>query len=200
MWDGEKEKGICVFRSFSDRFYAADVGNCVLDHFLFHLLVTGLCIPFSPPCPQIMTLIAEDLIEFNAIANAVGLIILWVIVFWNKNLLVQLNLCSIRIVSSFGARRKIRFNSNVLLPTLLHHSHTFGVSFLFIQAGYMEHVCPKVTYAVIINQLPLCMIWAGSWRFPWRHRVSHKISYLFQSLSLQKASTSFWSRWRRNQI
>ena len=93
---------------------------------------------FLPLCTQIMTLIAEDLIEFNAIASAVGLIIPCVIAFWNKSLLVQINVCSIRIISSFGARRKVRFNSNVLLPTLLHHSRTSVVPSLFIQAANMS--------------------------------------------------------------
>lgn len=134
---GRRKREFVFLRSFSDRSYAADVGNFALDHLLFHLLVTGMCILFLPPCPQIMTQIAEDLIEFNAVTNAVGLIIPWVIAFWNKSLLVQINLCSIRTVSSFGARRKVRFNSNALLPTRLHHSRTFGVSFLFNQAANM---------------------------------------------------------------
>ena len=66
-----------------------------------------------------MTLIAEDLIEFNAISSTVGLIIPQVIAFYNKSFLVQTNLCSIRAFSFFGARRKVKLRSNALSRTLL---------------------------------------------------------------------------------
>lgn len=62
--------------------YAADLGNTALDHFLFHPLLSGIYILFFLLlCPKIMTLIVEDLIEFNAISSTVGLIIPQVIAF-----------------------------------------------------------------------------------------------------------------------
>lgn len=64
-----------MFSTSSYDSYAADMENTALDHFLFHPFVTGISIFSFLPCPKIMTLIAEDLIEFNAISTTVGLII-----------------------------------------------------------------------------------------------------------------------------
>lgn len=67
--------------SFSGDSSSADLGNTALDHFPFHPTLTGMCVFFFLPYLKIMTLIAEDLIEFNTISSAVGLIIPWVIAF-----------------------------------------------------------------------------------------------------------------------
>ena len=93
----EEGGGKSVFStSSSDASYAAHLENSILDYFPFHssLTETHGFVFFFLPHPKIMTLIAEDLTEFNAISSVVGLMIPRVIAFWNKSLLLQINLCN----------------------------------------------------------------------------------------------------------
>ena len=124
-----------VFSTSSYDSYAADLGNTALDHFLFHPFLTRIYIFFFHPCPRIMTLIAEDLIEFNAISSTVVLIIPQVIAIRNKIFSVQTNLWSIRVSWFFGARRKIKFSSNAFTHPSAALSYVW--CFLLTQATKM---------------------------------------------------------------
>lgn len=80
----EEGGGKSVFStSSSDASYAAHLENSILDYFPFHssLTETHGFVFFFLPHPKIMTLIAEDLTEFNAISSVVGLMIPRVIAF-----------------------------------------------------------------------------------------------------------------------
>ena len=137
-----------------------------------------------------MTLIAEDLIEFNAISSTVVLIIPQVIAIRNKIFSVQTNLWSIRVSSFFGARRKIKFSSSALSPTLLQPSPMSGVSCspkpqkCVFQGAVYSCGSPAVS-------VHLCMISVAlEDSLGDRYSVSLRILCLFWLLFLQEAPTS----------
>lgn len=113
-----------------------------------------------------MTLIAEDLIEFNAISSTVVLIIPQVIAIRNKIFSVQTNLWSIRVSWFFGARRKIKFSSNAFT----HPSAALSYVWCFLLTQATKMYVPRCCLQLWVTGCLRASVhdFSGPWGFPRR--------------------------------
>lgn len=109
---------------------------------------------------------------------------------------MQINLCSIRAFSFFGARKKVRFSSDALSPHLLPSS-TSGVSFLFTQATemYVSRHCMQQ-----LEASHLCVEFQTTLEDSLRD-TEFLLHLMTLPATVYKGSIYFFfRRWRRNQI